>query len=318
MKNIVNFKFFIIITLFLASATIPVYALSENVPEWIKKIAEFWAKDQISDKEYIDSIKYLIDKKIINLETEEPEKFLKISGELFDIFYEKNSLSQPAKKQGYTIITSPIYFQLNPEKLDIYEKIKSDGDSIVIIPTYTDAAYSKNGFYEYFNGQCNEKCLTVSYSDKIALDYNSSVTGATILSLLGYSVITDSDLDKDPSLLKNFKKIILLHNEYVTKEMFDAITSHPKVVYLYPNALYAELKTDHTNNTITLIRGHAYPEQSIDNGFDWKYDNTRPFESDVQCKDWKFKEINNGIMLNCYPEWIIYRDFQLLKEIRDF
>ena len=37
----------------------------------------------------------------------------------------------------------------------------------------------------------------------------------------------------------------MLHNEYVTRPMFDAITSHPNVIYLYPNALYAEIEVNY-------------------------------------------------------------------------
>ena len=100
--------------------------------------------------------------------------------------------------------------------------------------------------------------------------------------------------------------------------MFDAITNHPKVVYLYPNALHAEISIDYDENTISLMRGHGYPEKRIDNGFDWKYDNTRPDEFDIECLDWKFKEIDNGIQLNCYPENILFSHYDLLKRIKDY
>ena len=79
--------------------------------------------------------------------------------------------------------------------------------------------------------------------------------GHQALSLLGYSSITDIEIDKDPSILQQFDKVIMLHNEYVTRAMFDAITSHPNVIYLYPNALYAEIEVDYIDETITLIRG---------------------------------------------------------------
>ena len=76
----------------------------------------------------------------------------------------------------------------------------------------------------------------------------------------------------------------MLHNEYVTRTMFDAITNHPNVLYLYPNALYAEIEVDYIDETITLIRGHNYPEPEITNGFDWEFDNTHPYEFDSECK----------------------------------
>ena len=83
----------------------------------------------------------------------------------------------------------------------------------------------------------------------------------------------------------------MLHNEYVTEKEFDAITNYPKVVYLYPNALYAKVISNYDNNTITLIRGHEYPSPQIGNGFDWKFDNS-VLEYDNSCADWKFNEID--------------------------
>ena len=45
-----------------------------------------------------------------------------------------------------------------------------------------------------------------------------------ILNLLGYDSISDLELHKNPSILNKYDKIILLHNEYVSKKMFDAVT----------------------------------------------------------------------------------------------
>ena len=69
--------------------------------------------------------------------------------------------------------------------------------------------------------------------------------------------------------------MIVLPNEYVTKKEFDAITNHPDVVFLYPNALYAQVRTNYTDNTITLVHGHGYPDIKIKNGFGWKYDSSK-------------------------------------------
>ena len=109
----------------------------------------------------------------------------------------------------------------------------------------------------------------------------------------------------------------MLHNEYVTRTMFDAITSHPSVVYLYPNALYAEIEVDYDNNTITLIRGHNYPEQEIANGFDWEFDNTHPYEYDNNCSQMEFYKIDNGWMTNCYPEAPLAAFPVIFKTIKD-
>ena len=137
------------------------------------------------------------------------------------------------------------------------------------------------------------------------------------MNLLGYKFNSDIDLDKNPDGLKKYDKVILMHNEYVTKAEFDAITNHPKVLYLHPNALYAEVTTDYQKNTITLVRGHGYPEENISNGFEWEFDNSE-LEYDTNCDDWEFYEIANGMMLNCYPDEIIHNNKEILKMIKDF
>jgi hypothetical protein len=135
--------------------------------------------------------------------------------------------------------------------------------------------------------------------------------------LLGYDSISDLELHKNPNILNNYKKIIVLHNEYVSKIMFDALTLHKNVVFLYPNALYAEIEIDITNNQITLIRGHGYPESTIVNGFNWENENTHPYEFDNECNNFEFYKISNGFMLNCYPEQAIWQNSSLLKALKE-
>ena len=117
--------------------------------------------------------------------------------------------------------------------------------------------------------------------------------------------------------MSKYEKVIVLHNEYVTKNIFDAITSHHNVIYLYPNALHAEISVNYEDSTISLIRGHGYPESEIDNGFNWEFDNTRPYEFDKKCDTWEFYDISNGKMLNCYPEQKIWKDKEFLKALKE-
>jgi hypothetical protein len=209
-------------------------------------------------------------------------------------------------------------FSLDPNLSSIYDEIGLDKNAVVIYPSFTETAYSENGFYDFFEKKCDEQCLTVKIKDQMYGEFKVGKAGFNTLKTLGYSVITDIDVDKNPSILQNYEKIILLHNEYVTKSMFNAITNHSKVIYLYPNALYAEILVDYDTKTISLIRGHGYPQNEISNGFDWKFDNTHPFEYNTECIDWTFFEISNGIMLDCYPEYIMYKDAKLLKQIAEY
>ena len=176
----------------------------------------------------------------------------------------------------------------------------STSNTAVIIPTFTANAYKENGFYSYYDGSCDKECLTVSIQDKTS-GFTSSDNAVKILKFLQYEMITDVDVDNNPDILKDYDKVIVLHNEYVTKKEFSAITGHSNVIFLYPNALYAEIELNYEDNTMTLKRGHNYPEESIKNGFGWENDNS-PMEYDQTCQNSRFYEISNGWMFNCYPE----------------
>lgn len=213
------------------------------------------------------------------------------------------------------LIPTTMQFEKRANQTETYKKITSNGkDTVVIMPTFTISAYKRDGFYYYYYKHCDTSCLTTKIIRDNGL-FTGSSNAVKILSLLNYTTITDIDVDKNPKILSKYDKVIVLHNEYVTQKEFDAITKHPHVLYLYPNALYAKISVNYQNYTITLIRGHAYPDKKIANGFDWKYDNSK-FEYDETCANWKFTKIPNGKMLNCYPENIIFADYKLLKYIR--
>ncbi|MCV0430994.1 hypothetical protein [Nitrosopumilus sp.] len=212
-----------------------------------------------------------------------------------------------------------VKFELNPKNDELYEKLlySPTEKTVVIYPIFTSLAYSEPGFYTYYRGECGEECLILEIQKESPLNFFSSGNGFQVLKLLEYESITDIELDQNPDILKQYKKVILLHNEYVTKKEFNAITNHPNVVYLYPNALYAEIIVDYNNNSMTLHRGHNFPESQIRNGFDWEFDNS-PMEYNVDCIDMGFDRIDNGWMLNCYPERAIHQSKVLLEMIKNF
>ena len=211
---------------------------------------------------------------------------------------------------------------LNPYKMDMYNEVAVWNDpqnAVVVYPYFTSTAYQPQGFYDYYRGECDD-CTTTKFAQPTSR-YTSSGQGHQALTLLGYPSITDIEIDKNPDILQQFDKVIMLHNEYVTRTMFDAITSHPNVIYLYPNALYAEIEVNYTDETITLIRGHNYPEKEITNGFDWQFDNTHPYEYDDICLGMEFYKTEDGWMTTCYPENLFLANteqlFNILKLIKD-
>jgi hypothetical protein len=181
-----------------------------------------------------------------------------------------------------------------------YDDLRPSSPTVVIYPLFTQAAYDWNGFHDYYSGRC-DNCTTIKIPDYYEKSLAASGNGFRILEFLSYDTIDDIDLDKNPDILKKYDKVILLHNEFVTKKEFEAITSHPNVVYLYPNSLRSEVEVDYLRNTITLVRGPNLPHSGIISGFDWEFDNSEYFY-DWSCKNWTFYKIDNGYMLNCYPE----------------
>jgi len=254
---------------------------------------------------------------------------LKVRGDGTKAYSSMEALFQLVVYEGEHVRDSPtgvpyfkqLYIEPKPENEDIYKEIgiKTEPQkTIVVLPIFTMTAYGDLGFYSYYFGNCDTRCIK-----DIPIRYDlyptgeSSVNTITVLRFLGYSFLTDIEVDKNPEILEAYDKVILLHNEYVTRNEFDAISQHPKVLYLHPNALYAEISADYEKDTITLVRGHAYPDKKIRNGFDWEFDNS-PLEYDYCQEGWEFNEIDNGKMLSCYPAKIIYKDYNLLKMIKDY
>jgi len=315
------------------------YGDTKSVPDWIKNNASWWSDNLIDDITFINGLQYLIEHKIIKIDNKKilgkvPLEDIKFSPSWqFDknsLVFVESSFFEIYGVYGSCImddgnqVWQSLLLGLNPNKMDMYNEVAVWNDpqkTVVVYPYFTFIAYNEPGFYTYYRGEC-DSCTTTKFVPP-TLFYNEYVTsgiGHQALTLLGYPTITDTDIDQNPGILQHFDKVIMLHNEYVTRAMFDAITNHPNVIYLYPNALYAEIEVNYIDETITLIRGHNYPELEITNGFDWEFDNTHPYEFDSECFDMKFYEIQNGWMSTCYPENVFVRGeqlFQLLKVIKD-
>jgi len=323
-----------------AAATSDTTLEAKLIPDWVKNVAGWWATGQIEDADFLNGIQYLIKKDILGIDNEkilskvsiEDVKFSSawtvnrdalvfVSSSFFEI-YGLNGDCLIDTKDGISKWRSTT-LGLSPNKMDQYNEVALWNDpqkAVVVYPYFTFAAYQPQGFYDYFKGNCDD-CTTTKFVQPKS-QYTSSGKAHQALTLLGYSSITDIEIDKNPSILQQFDKVIILHNEYVTRAMFDAITSHPNVIYLYPNALYAEIEVNYTDETITLIRGHNYPEQEITNGFDWPFDNTHPYEYDSLCFNMEFYKTAAGWMTNCYPENLflanteqLFNILQLLKDL---
>jgi len=313
------------------------YGDTKSVPDWIKNNANWWSENLIDDTDFINGLQYLIEYKIIKIDNKKIQGKVSLEDITFSpswqidknfLVFVQSSFFELYGKYGDCIMDGDskvwrsFVLGLNPNKMDTYNEVAVWNDpqkTVVVYPYFTATAYNEPGFYTYFRGDCDD-CTTTKFAQPIPL-YTSSGIGHQALTLLGYTSITDVEIDKNPGILQQFDKVIMLHNEYVTRTMFDTITNHPNVIYLYPNALYAEIEVNYIDETITLIRGHNYPEPEITNGFDWEFDNTHPFEFDWKCQSMDIYKIKNGHMTNCYPENVFLKDgeqiFKLLKLIKD-
>ena len=309
------------------------------VPDWVKKTAGWWATDQIEDADFINGMKYLIEKNILGINNENIKSKISIEDikfspawnvDKYNLVFVASSFFEVYSINGDCVFDpssgtskwKSTMLGLNPNKMNMYNEVALWNDpqsTVVVYPYFTYVAYQPDGFYDYYRGDCDD-CTTTKFAEPKS-QYTSSGKAHQALTLLGYDFITDIEIDKNPGILQQFDKVIMLHNEYVTRAMFDAITSHPNVIYLYPNALYAEIEVNYTDETITLIRGHNYPEQEITNGFDWPFDNTHPYEYDAKCNDMEFYKIGGAWMTNCYPDLLFLTNedvlVNVLKTIKD-
>lgn len=186
--------------------------------------------------------------------------------------------------------------------------------AVIVLPIFTQAAYGDDGFYSHYMGRCGTRCLTVPIPRQFVPSY---VTGGGLDDKFldqGIPTVTDLDVDLNPSILQQYSKVILLHNEYVSQREFEAIVHHQDVVYLYPNALYAKVRVNYAQGTITLLRGHGYPQKEIRNGFGWKLDDSK-YEYNTECYNWRFLKVRNGYMLDCYPQLAVLGNFMMIQRM---
>lgn len=186
---------------------------------------------------------------------------------------------------------------------------------LVIIPIMTANAYKPGAFYDYYSGRCGIECLTTEISQSQKLGEAGSENTWRTLERVGYAgvndYIIDYQLQSDPEFLQRYDTIIVLHSEYLTTRIFNALQNHHNVIYLVPNSSYALVDVSRSN--MRLIQGHGY--NGMDNAFGWKYDNTK-LEYQKDCNHFEFNRIANGWELNCNPELTINHNFSLLSELR--
>lgn len=298
----------------------------DHIPSWIRNIANFYSSNMITDIEFRNALQYLLQNNIIQIKQRtmdiiDSRGLDEVEYHGYSPLFRTYAYASDFVNVGEKHVPIEAHFELEPKLNSTYDQISiwdKPHSSAVIVPLFTSTAYWEPGFYTYYRGDCDSSCLTKKIQFDRPLRYSASGNALAVLKILGYDTVTDLDVDQNPAILKQYDKIIVLHNEYVTQREFDVITHSPKVIYLYANSLYAEVTVNYQNDTITLVKGHGYPTKDIRNAFGWQFDNSQ-HEYDTDCTDNKFYKVSNGIMWDCYPENdMIYSNMTLLKMIKDY
>lgn len=72
-----NYLFFALVFL---SFIAPANVFAESVPDWVKNISGWWSQGNISEAEFMNAIKYLVENKIISIEPDDQNKLLVDAG----------------------------------------------------------------------------------------------------------------------------------------------------------------------------------------------------------------------------------------------
>jgi len=143
--------------------------------------------------------------------------------------------------------------------------------------TFTDAAYN-NAFYLFYNIKRGTSSNITEYanllSSKVTKPYSILPEFEAIVNHLKWltpqsniTILTDADVHDTSSLFNDngtikYDVILLGHNEYVSQleytNLRQFVANGGVLILLDGNVLYAEVKYDKKNQTITLVKGHRW------------------------------------------------------------
>jgi len=121
-----------------------------------------------------------------------PEIF--IEGSIFRTFFPLKGAAI-IEVGANTAIYQKLNFELDPDLTDLYDEIgilNKPQNSIVVYPTFTEAAYSEKGFYDFYKDECDNSCLTVPILNDFSGAYTSSRVAFQVLTLLGFPIPSSS------------------------------------------------------------------------------------------------------------------------------
>jgi hypothetical protein len=238
-----------------------------------------------------------------------------------DLF--SNRFSRPA---GIIIMVFLLLFYI--ERTGFGSEIPTTRVDIALIrPTFTAAAYSDNGFYDFYDKHSlhsrdgrniteDVSKLTVEIPIKHShihpeLFEMLPVHIEQILQYANIRLIDDTDAHNgeifkptNDSILTNAYDILMIgHQEYVTQQEYSNlktfVSNGGTLIVLTGNVFYAEVRYDASDNSVTLVKGH-----------DWNF-NGKTAWRDIG-ERWK-DETRKWLGSNYYPVYYHDRSYHQLR-----
>lgn len=204
--------------------------------------------------------------------------------------YPARGMSQILDGNFLNSISNDYFFSQNKSEVSVPSNNSHTGDfgkgiDIALVkPTFTAAAYSYGGFYDFYrlhdnafpheNITSNLGLLRVKV-DKIPTT-RASVSAYAILSLLrdvkwltpsaNVTALSDQDVDGGHIFSKDgrnaYDVVVLGHQEYVTQQEYNNfkqfVHNGGTMIILDGNVFYAQVSYDRATDTIQLVKGHGW------------------------------------------------------------
>jgi hypothetical protein len=165
----------------------------------------------------------------------------------------------------------------NPNLLNISGPASSGIRIGIVLPSFTEAAYNVDSFYSFYDKYqyaptgveitSDINLLTGNITDipteflTPVIDQIRNFSSNITISLLDDANVHDGLLF-DMHGTNAFDMLLLLHNEYETREAYNNLRTFTRnggiIVFLDANVFIAEVKYDETRCSVTLVRGHHW------------------------------------------------------------
>ncbi|MBI3841878.1 MAG: hypothetical protein HY295_01830 [Thaumarchaeota archaeon] len=200
---------------------LPVFAEDSKIPDWVRNISKWWSEGKVSDQEFINAIKYLVEKKIMQIDLSTSKN---IAGSIVDEIKENPSVEtdKAIYKKGEEIKISGSGFEKgelvivvgNEEYLSLLDKYATlvdwkqiDLEELAILLQYQysdsgDGTWEKTSYPKGFAISSKAEVNSLGYWEKTLTDYQAYEKGSD-----GKITKTLQQLPPDEYIIKIAQKI---------------------------------------------------------------------------------------------------------------